>query len=453
VRTISFLSATVISLGLALTAACGSDALSSLDSTDKGASSGKDSPGDGDGGLGTASAGDSSGPSGLPCDVDAIVKQKCQNCHGADPTFGAPQSLVTHDQLAAVAPRVIARIKDAAKPMPPVPNPTLSAAEISTLEGWVNGGMPTSTEACRSAPSRPTTQPLNCTPDQHLQAPTPYEMQQGGGTDQYVCVGVDITNTQKRHITAMGPKVDNAKILHHILVFQSTTSFGNVAKPCQAFDSKSWRLMGGWAPGGTNLELPAEAGYPEEKGVTHWVVQFHYNNANNLAGQKDNSGFELCTTDQLRPNDAAVLAFGTISINLPPHSDVSTTCDYTLGTQFAKGAQFFNASPHMHTRGTGLGTVRIPKGSTTPETIFDHPNFSFENQANFPIQKQATQGDVMRTTCKWKNTSDQSISFGENTSDEMCFDFLGYYPAIPDQTLFGLPIFTWITPSAMATCK
>jgi hypothetical protein len=33
-----------------------------------------------------------------------------------------------------------------------------------------------------------------------------------------------------------------------------------------------------------------------------------------------------------------------------------------------------------------------------------------------------------------------------------CFDFMAYYPAIPDMTVFGLPLFTWVTPSAFATC-
>jgi hypothetical protein len=29
----------------------------------------------------------------------------------------------------------------------------------------------------------------------------------------------------------------------------------------------------------------------------------------------------------------------------------------------------------------------------------------------------------------------------------MCFNFLSYYPAIPDETIGPLPIQTWITPS------
>ena len=35
------------------------------------------------------------------------------------------------------------------------------------------------------------------------------------------------------------------------------------------------------------------------------------------------------------------------------------------------------------------------------------------------------------------NPGDATVGFGEGTGDEMCFDFIGYYPNIPDRTLFG----------------
>ena len=73
----------------------------------------------------------------------------------------------------------------------------------------------------------------------------------------------------------------------------------------------------------------------------------------------------------------------------------------------------------------GMSTERLAGGTGAPEKIFANPNFSFENQANFPISASVAQGDVMRTRCTWKNPGDTAISFGENTGDEMCFDFIG----------------------------
>ena len=99
-----------------------------------------------------------------------------------------------------------------------------------------------------------------------------------------------------------------------------------------------------------------------------------------------------------------------------------------------------------------MSTERLPGGNGAPEMIFEQKQFSFEAQANFPISKSVQPNDVMRTRCTWKNPTDSTVGFGEGTGDEMCFNFIGYYPNIPDRTLFGAPIFTWVTPSQNASC-
>jgi len=412
------------------------------------------------GGKGGAAGSVETTSTGLPCDVDKVLKSRCQTCHGSPTQFGASAPLVTHDDLVANGPGassgkkvyelVASRIHDAARPMPPTPNPLLDAADLATLDKWIAGGAPASGDQCTSERPADGVKPLNCTPDVTLKAATKYAMPLDT-VDQYVCVGIDVNLTTKRHITALAPKLDNKTILHHILLFQSPQTESATPTPCAAFGSASWKLVAGWAPGGNNLELPEEAGFPEEKGTTHWVVQLHYNNAKNLAGQLDNSGYDLCTTEKLRANDAGVVAFGSTKFSIPPRSTTTVKCDYTLPKTF-NGVKLFNASPHMHTRGTAMSTERLAGGTGAPQTIFANPNFSFENQANFPIQAEVAPGDVMRTRCTWKNPGDTTIAFGENTGDEMCFDFIGYYPNIPDKTVFGLPLFTWVTPSQSATC-
>ncbi|HEY8079726.1 MAG TPA: hypothetical protein VIF62_36600, partial [Labilithrix sp.] len=106
----------------------------------------------------------------------------------------------------------------------------------------------------------------------------------------------------------------------------------------------------------------------------------------------------------------------------------------------------------MHTRGSAMSTTRLVGGKGDEQMVFTQPAFDFQSQSNFAINASVAPGDVMRTRCTWKNPGDTSISFGEGTADEMCFDFLGYYPNIPDTTFLGLPIFTWVTPSSSASC-
>ncbi len=394
---------------------------------------------------------------GLPCDVDAVLKSRCQTCHAAEPKYGASTSLVTFDDLQEerggkkLHALVKERIHDDARPMPPTPNPRLTAQEAAALDAWIDGGARSSGARCTNEAPEDEVKPLSCKPDTVLKASKPFTMQQGGALDQYVCFGVDIDVTKKRHVTALAPKVDNKKILHHILLFQAPSSESSEPFPCDAFGSAAWKLVAGWAPGGNNLELPPEAGFPQEPGTTHWVLQLHYNNALNLAGATDQSGYELCTTEQLRPNDAGVLAFGSTKFTIPPRASHTIRCDYALPSSF-QGVKMFNASPHMHTRGVAMSTERVPGGNGAPQMVFEQKKFDFENQANFPITASVAPGDVMRTRCTWKNPGDTQIGFGEGTGDEMCFDFIGYYPNIPDKTIFGLPVFTWITPSTSAKC-
>jgi hypothetical protein len=438
----------------ALGAGAGADSASKDGTTD---SSGGSSGGEGDG-----HQPQTTDKNGLPCGVDKVLKAQCQTCHGATPVSGASTSLVTYDDLMKPAPAaypgkkvweaVQDRIHNDARPMPAAPATRVAGDDLKAMDDWFSAGTPKSSDTCTSAAPADSVKPLSCKPDTVLKAPTPFTMPADAGLDTYMCFGADQTITKKRHVIGLAPNVDNKKIVHHILLFQTDTAESSTPFKCEAFGSAGWRLVAGWAPGGNNLELPKEAGFPEEAGTTHWVLQIHYNNASNATGAQDNSGYSLCTTEDLRPNDAGVMAFGSTNFSLPPRSKTTVQCDYTLDDKF-NGVKIFNASPHMHKQGTAMSTARLAGGQGDEQMVFEQKNFSFEAQSNYPIDQQLNSGDVMRTRCTYNNPGDQTIGFGENTEDEMCFDFMGYYPAIPDKTILGLPIFTWVTPSLRADCQ
>jgi len=339
--------------------------------------------------------------------------------------------------------------------MPPVSNRALSTEEMATLDAWFGAGAPRASEACATtsgAADAPV--PLSCKPTVVLEPKTPFVMQADAKLDQYVCFGVDVERKKKQHIIGIGPKIDNTNILHHILVFETKKAIEANPHPCSTFQN-GWKMIAGWAPGGSAFELPPEAGLPQNEGVTHYAVQLHYNNAKNLAGQRDASGMELCTTEDLRPNDAAVLAFGSVRVNIPPRSTTKIACDYVFDDRF-KGATFFTASPHMHKRGQSMSTRRLVAGKSPELDVHTQAIFDFENQGGRPINVKVAPGDVFRTECTFKNPDDKTITFGENTDDEMCFHFMNYYPAVPDKRGLGLgPVgkrlpgggFSWVTPS------
>ena len=97
------------------------------------------------------------GASGLPCDVAGVLAAKCITCHGTTPSGGAPNSLVTRDDLirasnlgGTIASRCATRLQDAQSPMPPrSTGDSASASDIAAITGWVNAGLPGG--ACASA--------------------------------------------------------------------------------------------------------------------------------------------------------------------------------------------------------------------------------------------------------------------------------------------------------------
>jgi hypothetical protein len=385
-----------------------------------------------------------------------VFEGHCQQCHDATPVFGAPMPLVTYADLIAPAKSnpakkvyelVEVRTHDDAAPMPQPPNARLDATTQKTLDDWINGGaQPVADGSCSTGATTGGgtggMMGASCTPDTFVVPASPYTMPQDA-TDQYICYGVDIDVSQKTHITAFLPKIDNAKIVHHILLFaaDSTQAAGPVS--C-GFGGTNTRLIGVWAPGNDGFVLPPEAGFPIE-GTAHYLLQVHYNNLNHLSGEKDASGFSLCTTTTLRPNDADVLAFGTENISIPAHGSLDVTCDFQIPAG-SGSYHVIGGMPHMHKLGTVISTSTKP-ASGTPSDLGTRNPWDFNAQYWTQLDAVVGAGDTVSTRCAWNNQGDTTVKFGENTEDEMCFSFALYYPKITAAQ------WNWAVPSILSKCS
>jgi hypothetical protein len=409
----------------------------------------------------------------LPCEVDAVFAAHCRECHAAVPQYGAPMPLMTWEDLHAPAKSdpsklvyqlVETRIHDDQAPMPQPPNPRLDDATSAVLDTWIAAGAPakTGTDACSDAGqggaggasgaggaggSTAVTDSLQCTPDVSVRATTPWAMPQNE-TDIYVCYGMDVPVTGQRQAIGFQPHVDNTKIVHHMLLYQSETSVSSTPAACSGTAIDKNKLVYGWAPGGLPFELPDAAGYPmstSDAGDTaHYVVQVHYNNIQGLSGETDLSGFDLCSTDQIRPNTADVIAFGSMDFTIEPHAALDITCDYTIPTA-SQTLHVMSAFPHMHQLGTTIATTSTPIAGGDDISLGAVPNWSFNNQIWYPMETQVSPGDIVHTRCAWQNTTDKPVSFGEYTEDEMCYSFTMYYPSDPTYK-------AWLSPALGSQC-
>lgn len=96
---------------------------------------------------------------GVPCDVAQVLATECASCHSATPTGGAPNAMMTYDDLMAssqndpsmdIAAMSVQRMQDTARPMPP---DGANPASAAVLDGWIKAGMPASTETCNATPA------------------------------------------------------------------------------------------------------------------------------------------------------------------------------------------------------------------------------------------------------------------------------------------------------------
>ena len=249
------------------------------------------------------------------------------------------------------------------------------------------------------------------------------------------------------NVTEGAPHNDNPNIVHNVLLYQADRTVSSTPTLCGAGGGLNWRLVTGWAPGGKNFSLPPEAGFAEEAGVTHWAVQVHYNNAMALTGQVDSTGYDLCTTDKLRPNDADILATGTVQINIPPRSTYTADCDLAFPASYG-AIKVVSSWAHMHKLGRDQEASRVRDGAAT--TLLSAPTYDFFTGAGAnAVNVDLTAGDHVHTSCKWTNSTSNAVKFGEKTEDEMCFAFLTYYPKIQD------PGFFWARPTLpdVSACK
>src|SRR5260221_1233524 len=130
---------------------------------------------------------------------------------------------------------------------------------------------------------------------------------------------------------AFRPIIDDARVIHHWILYGSDTATGTDGQVGGAGCSQG-AMLAGWAPGGTGTDLPPDVGLQVPKGANATVaIEIHYNNLANYKDALDASGVEVCTTKAFRPNTAAVHWLGSNSILMLPHqaADVVSTCDPT----------------------------------------------------------------------------------------------------------------------------
>ena len=418
----------------------------------------------------------------LPCEVATILETNCQNCHGAVPVYGAAFSLLTMadllspsftDPSRSVAQLMVERIVDARAPMPPAPQPLLSASDIATLTAWVNGGSPagdaclppdsdTGTDAGADTAADTTVDPdtgvdttvdpdagvdttvdpdvadttvePDTTPEPVCEWEVDFLANEGLGegdatpftvpqsANHYECFYFRPTWTGTAQGLKFSALIDDARVVHHWLLYAEVGSGTPGTRQGCSGSHGNATLIAGWAPGGDDWVMPPGVGMELPTDTTYFV-EIHYANPRNLV-TTDHSGVRVCGTNTLQEHAAATHWLGSELIGFlgaGPH-EVTGTCAPTL----TEPAHIIKSWPHMHRYGTSMFSQIVRAGGTR-ETLIDVP-FSFDNQISHDTPFIINPGDSIRTTCRY-TTDTFLVTFGPNTEQEMCYNFVVAWPA------------------------
>jgi hypothetical protein len=366
------------------------------------------------------------------CGVKKTLDSRCTACHNEQKTAGAPMSLKTYADLQAPAPSdkakkvfqvVGVRVHDTVRPMPP--QEKLTPEQLAGIDTWVAAGAPQGDDPMCAA-NGPTGSdapeqvwPTNCDAVYKITAnsggvggsTSPYMV--GAGREIHPQIPVQAPwGSEAVQAIAWRAITDNPKVLHHWILYGGQRQF-----------------IVGWAPGkDTNEPYPADVGLYMPGGSL--TLDVHYNNLQGTSAEMDASGVELCVLKKanFRPKSATVAQnLSQYLINIPARAvdyDVTGSCTISGNTPIT----LLSVSPHAHKTAKHM-KFTVEKANGQQIVMHDEP-FNFEEQTSYALKPPIVlgAGDRVTTTCTFTNPEDRAVTFGENTGNEMCFNFAVYEP-------------------------
>jgi peroxiredoxin len=393
-------------------------------------------------------------------DVLPILQNNCQHCHR--PGEVGPFSLMTFRHAVNWASDIKEYTQNRKMPpWKPVDGPAfqnerkLTDRDIATLAGWVEGGTPEGNPN-DAPPPRKFVQGWQFGEPDLILTPSDEFHVGPSGKDIFRCFAMPTNLPEDKYVTAVEVRPGNPRVVHHALLFVDTSGQARKleqkerekAKPADEVDggpgySSSMGVgflprggMGGWAPGQMPRHLPDGSGHFLPKGAD-LVAQIHYHRDGRQEKDRTRIGLYLAKKPVSRPFQGLVIAgrsgTGRIPFFLIPAGESHYRIHGT--TWIDQDCVIHSVMPHMHVIGREIKvTMTPPDGKTQTLVAIADWNYNWQETYLFKEPIAVKSGTRFEIEAYYDNSSGnpdnpnhppKPVTFGEQTTNEMCFGFIG----------------------------
>jgi mono/diheme cytochrome c family protein len=375
--------------------------------------------------------------------VGRLVQAHCANCHR--PGDIAPMPLLTYGDAAPWAEEMAT--ETGARRMPPwKPDPghglflgenRLTDREIATFAAWAAAGAPEGAGPDPKPRAEAGEWPLG-EPDAILSYGTPFTPPAEG--EVYRCFPIPTDFPGDRWVRAVDILPGDRATVHYVILFIDTTGASLLADALEpgpgytCFGGAGVPVtgsLGGWAPGFRPFSLSADTGLRLPAGATV-VMQVHYR-PDGLE-TPDATRVGLYFHEHLPEHALLIVPVGRTDFTIPAG-------DPAFGVEASQWIPPFaavtvrNVAPHMHLLGRSMAVdALLPDG--TERSLVRISDWDFHWQAVYSLRRPAPLpgGTTIRVRTVYDNSAANpdnpasppvDVSYGEATSDEMGWAFLG----------------------------
>jgi hypothetical protein len=388
-------------------------------------------------------------------DIAPITYQNCATCHHTGEV--APFPLVTYHDVAKRAQQIA--IVTQSHYMPPWKASSncpdfqgerrLTDAQIALIQKWVTQDAPEGNP--RDLPPAPhfnsdwTLGP----PDIVLQPKGEYHLA-ADGNDVYQCFVIPTNYTEDRYLSAVEVRPGNHRVVHHVIAYLDTSGkarqlAGN--DPAGSYTSfggpgfSATGSLGGWAPGMDPIHMPTGTGILLPKSADI-VLQVHYHKDGKPEDDLTRIGLYFAKYPVDKQLDIAATIDPWIRIPAGDHSYIARANLPVLANITVLGVM-----PHMHLLGHDMTvTAALPDGKK--QLLVKVPDWDFNWQTIYMYKDplHLPKGSSISLVAHYDNSTDNArnpnippklVTWGEQTTDEMCIAFVFF-------TVDGQHLTKWI---------